>query len=153
MATLRRQPKYSKFVRSTPGQVEVPCAGCGRPLFVFPSNLKLWPNQCCGMDCRRLFQRTLTGNKSGNWRGGFVWDDGRCRVYSPDHPRADKTNGYVYRNILVAEQKIGRRLLPGEVVHHLDENKSNDDPGNLVVVVDQVTHMRLYHGRRKGGAT
>jgi len=31
----------------------------------------------------------------------------------------------------VAEQKVGRKLGPNEVVDHLDEDKSNNAPGNL----------------------
>ena len=58
--------------------------------------------------------------------------------------------GKAYRKYLgrhehrvVAEQKIGRALLPGEVVHHWDTNKLNNDPRNLAVLVSQSEHARL----------
>lgn len=41
--------------------------------------------------------------------------------------------GYVRQHVLVAEQKIGRKLLPREVAHHLDHDKLNNAPGNMVV--------------------
>lgn len=44
---------------------------------------------------------------------------------------------------LVAEQLLGRKLLPGEVVHHIDGNKLNNDPSNLKVL-SQSQHMREH---------
>jgi hypothetical protein len=34
----------------------------------------------------------------------------------------------------VAEQMLGRKLLPNEVVHHKDRNRRNNDPTNLQVM-------------------
>jgi len=48
----------------------------------------------------------------------------------PDHPDA-KTNGVLFEHRWVMEQKLGRRLRPFEVVHHLDGNKKNNSPENL----------------------
>lgn len=41
---------------------------------------------------------------------------------------------------LVAEWKLGRRLLPKEVVHHKDHNKKNFHPDNLLVCADSKEH-------------
>jgi len=38
---------------------------------------------------------------------------------------------YVYEHRLLMEQKLGRLLSQGEVVHHLDGNKQNNSLGNL----------------------
>ena len=54
---------------------------------------------------------------------------------------------------VVAEQMLGRKLKPGEVVHHIDGNKRNNSPDNLMVFSSQADHAR-YHAesnRRKGG--
>ena len=32
---------------------------------------------------------------------------------------------------MVMEEELGRKLLPGEIVHHKDENKRNNDKNNL----------------------
>jgi len=45
---------------------------------------------------------------------------------------------------VIAEQKIGRPLRPGEVVHHIDGNKRNNDPANLEVLPSQSVHTSLH---------
>lgn len=59
-----------------------------------------------------------------------------------------KRNGRLEHRF-VAEQMLGRVLLPGEVVHHKDRNKHNNDPSNLMVFTSQsehATHHRLTDG-------
>ena len=44
---------------------------------------------------------------------------------------------------VLAECLLGRRLFPGEVVHHLDGNKVNNAPGNLMVMSNR-EHNRIH---------
>lgn len=53
---------------------------------------------------------------------------------------------------VVAEQKIGRALSPGEVVHHKDGNKRNNSPDNLEVLKSQAEHARLHMLKKRGDA-
>lgn len=48
---------------------------------------------------------------------------------------------------IVAEQMLGRPLKKGEVVHHEDENKRNNDPSNLIVFASQAEHA-AYHQQK-----
>ncbi len=64
-------------------------------------------------------------------------------IYAPQHPRA-KSNGYVREHILVVEKMLGRPLKDGEVVHHINEDKKDNRPENLMVFASQSDHMR-YH--------
>ena len=66
-------------------------------------------------------------------------------VYKPDHHRANE-NGFVAEHIVVAEKKIGRLLYPKEVVHHVDHDKSNNDPDNLMVFASQADHAMFHRG-------
>jgi len=51
----------------------------------------------------------------------------------------------IYTHTYVAEQKIGRKLRDDETVHHIDENKRNNHPDNLEVMLIK-DHKRL-HGK------
>ena len=65
-------------------------------------------------------------------------------IYLPNHPRA-MSNGCVYEHILVAEQKLGRQLKDGECVHHIDENKRNNDPNNLIIFDSIGSHTSFHN--------
>lgn len=69
-----------------------------------------------------------------------------------------KTNGYLYyknNNVMkyqhrkIVEQQIGRPLLKSEVVHHIDENKSNNALSNLLLLTNS-NHAKLHMLLRKG---
>jgi HNH endonuclease len=83
------------------------------------------------------------GSLAANWQGGEnEQKTGYIYIYSPDHPRATKA-GYVFKHILIAEGKIGRYLAKGEVVHHIDANKENNDPDNLLVCT-RSEHVKIH---------
>ena len=68
-----------------------------------------------------------------------------------DKTRGTGTKGYIKRNgrhehRIVAEESLGRSLAPGEVVHHIDGDKHNNDPRNLQVFASQAEHA-AHHSR------
>ena len=66
-------------------------------------------------------------------------------VYKPDHPNS-RQNGCVFEHVLVAESVLGRCLLVGEVVHHIDSDRGNNIPSNLMVFDSQESHARFHSG-------
>ena len=58
---------------------------------------------------------------------------------------------YTYEHIKAAEQKLGRKLKAGEVVHHIDENKKNNDPSNLMVFSSTAEHTSYHQSGKRGG--
>ena len=66
-------------------------------------------------------------------------------VSCPTHPNA-RANGCVFEHTIVAEKTLGRFLGNGEVVHHIDECKSNNTPMNLMVFATQADHARYHSG-------
>ena len=56
-----------------------------------------------------------------------------------------KKNGqHYYQHRAVAELKLGRKLKPGEVVHHKNDDPRDNHPDNVRVFASQSLHMR-YH--------
>lgn len=51
-------------------------------------------------------------------------------------------------HILVAEKALGKPLPPAAVVHHIDENKLNNTPTNLVICPDGAYHFLLHQRQR-----
>jgi len=55
----------------------------------------------------------------------------------------EKTYGR-HTHRVVAEQMLGRKLRPGEVVHHIDGDKRNNTPSNLMVFKNQAEHAAWH---------
>lgn len=54
-------------------------------------------------------------------------------IFTITYITADITD-YKYEHILMAEDMLDRKLKPGEEVHHLDKNRTNNSPDNLLVL-------------------
>jgi hypothetical protein len=88
---------------------------------------------------------------SNNWKGGrSIASNGYVLLYvGKDHHLAD-VRGYAYEHRLVAEQKIGRRLMRGEIPHHINGVKTDNSPENIEVVESQFAH-RVRHRTKEQG--
>lgn len=112
--------------------------------------------QKMGIHARAAAKRNQYGHKNAYWKGGRVltakkqrqrgerssFGNGYYYVLMPDHPNANKS-GYVAEHILVATNQRGRPLSDGECVHHVNLNKHDNRPENLVIVLRQ-THA-IWH--------
>ena len=75
------------------------------------------------------------GERSYHWHGGRIDDDGYILVLDPERTkRTDGRTRYIPEHRLVMEQHIGRKLVSGEIVHHIDGNKINNNIENLKLV-------------------
>lgn len=97
----------------------------------------------------RFCSRPCAWSKNGghNKKPESWWVDRRGyivgRIWLPDGTRVE------YRqHRFIMEGILGRPLLPTEDVHHVDGNRQNNDPKNLLVI-DHGRHSSLTNSRRQ----
>ena len=78
--------------------------------------------------------------------------NGYVVIYEPSHPKAMTSKnwkGYIYEHIIIAEEDLGRPLGQDEEVHHLDLDRSNNSPSNLIVL-SKKAHRKLHNWIENG---
>lgn len=88
----------------------------------------------------------LEGSAHYRWKGGMCSQDGYLMQVQKDHPNCNR-DGYVKIHVLVAESILGRYLKKENRVHHVDGNKLNNHPTNLIICENELYHQ-LLHQRR-----
>ena len=73
----------------------------------------------------------LHNGKNEKVQKEITYMNGYAFIKVPGHPRANKYTNRVRQHIIVMEQILGRHLLPGEEVHHLNGVRDDNRPENL----------------------
>ena len=134
------------------GKQTVPCDVCGKQLERFPSliyNHNFCGRHCygqwratnlCGRDNPNYGNSALAGERNPNWQGGistrpycFAWKD---KEYKRDIMERD---GFECRN------PDCRKTSSNLVIHHLDYDKKNCHPSNLVTLCVSCNVRANYH--------
>lgn len=87
--------------------------------------------------------RGRIGPDSAHWRGGRTSSHGYVLILKPNHPKAN-SRGYIQEHILIAEKVLGKLLPTGAVIHHINENRSDNRKENLVICQDENYHRFLH---------
>src|SRR5690242_4368171 len=98
------------------------------------------------MDTRRKVKtERLDRHHHWNAEGRVLTTNGYVMVRARDHFHVDG-KGWAHEHVMLAEKALGKQLPRGAQVHHVDGNKQNNAPNNLVVCEDASYH-RLLHQR------
>lgn len=135
------------------GEIIKKCLVCGKQYSVIKSRSKV--ARFCSFNCywRQLKGRSLPieqrrkigrrGQAHYHWKGGInKRKDGYVFVYSPLHPRANCNR--VKRSVLVMEKGLGRFLIAGEIVHHVNRIRDDDRPSNLMLFKNESDHQKFH---------
>lgn len=156
-------------------RVPIKCGACGTMFYERASRNRRYCSKTCGglntakryQGARHSFSCIQCGKVSSvspHRAGRAKFCSRKCqttfiaRAFASVHGDARRGTGtktkYVKRggrheHRAVAEAAIGRKLLPGEIVHHDDENTRNNAPGNLIVLPSQAEHARIHSTKNR----
>jgi len=124
---------------------ETTCANCGRGFSRSREGKPRTMREFCSPQCRKAGQPS--GATHWNWRGGrTLTPHGYVLIKRRGHRLAD-CRGYVYEHRLVAEEMVGRPLLPTDHVHHRNGDTQDNRPENLEVT-DGLPDHKVRHRTR-----
>lgn len=89
----------------------------------------------------------MTGEKHFGWKGGFWINEYGYKVIQNERQTAQKK---VLEHKDILERKIGRKIMPNEVTHHINGDKLDNRPDNLEVMT-RAEHMDCHRSEISRG--
>lgn len=128
-----------------------PCEICGKP--VKKKFYRKDKGTCCSQNCNKKYCSLHLSELNKKLNPIRMITETREKLRSAHLGKGEgKTYTKFYgqhEHRVVAENKIGRKLLPGEIVHHIDENKKNNHPDNIQIFSSQAEHAKHHMLKRQ----
>jgi hypothetical protein len=105
-------------------KITLVCRQCKNPFEVWPNRIRRENPKFCSMKCRNI---AWSNGNHPSYRGKPHMSHGYWFLRLPGQRRATA----VHR--IVAEKKLGRKLRIGEVVHHINAIKTDNEPENITI--------------------
>jgi hypothetical protein len=123
---------------------EYQCDQCGKTMSLSPCQIKAANNHFCSDDCLRAWRTDyFAGAKHPQWLGGISKYGYSHRFDGELKDLIRARDGYKCQICGVGQHELDRAL----DVHHIDYNKLNDRPENLVALC-HVCHVKTNFGRK-----
>jgi len=119
-------------------RIETICAYCGKQI-ERPKH-KILENNFCDRNCHMKY---MNAKLNPTRMTESVKEKISITKTDPNRKGYRKIHG-VHEHRLVAESMLGRKLRKGEVVHHIDGNKSNNNIENLMIFSSQKDHAKWH---------
>lgn len=122
------------------------CEGCDQEFTLTPGkNGRIYhAKRYCGRKCwLTTYNREDRDHTMKGAYAGGAWNKEQRGASRGGNAYVKENQRHQHR--VIAEQLLCRALQPGEVVHHEDRNRKNNDPGNLIVFKNQADHMHHHY--------
>jgi len=108
------------------------CKVCNKTFYVYKCRINI--AKYCSLKCLGIFNSMQPPEKSSNWKGGRVYhSDGYIMVLV--------NKKYILEHRYIMEKLVNRKLNKGEIVHHIDGNRENNNKNNLKLM------SKSYHNK------
>jgi len=137
------------MIKGFDSKIEGNCQVCSKSIKFHKSKIKKYCSKTCYyLDKKGKPVNAATQFKKGHIPSNFgigelINSQGYVLQLAKEHIKANR-HGYVHKHRLEAEIKLGRLLLDEEVIHHIDEVKTNNVWTNLYLFSNQSEHA-TYH--------